>query len=137
MKNNQETKSELTYEFEEELEMERSSESDRLTLLIKHDYYSSDTEHGRMLIKSFLETAADTQNIDKIILIDSGVKLLKEDNPCFAILNEIISHNMPHVLCCKESLVSYGISCPGFAEGASSGVLFLEMMESQRLITIE
>ena len=137
MKNNPETKSELTFELEEELEMEGASDGSRVTLLIRHDYYSSDSEHGRALIKTFLETVLDTQNVGTILLIDSGVKLLKEGSPCLSVLNEIININVPRVLCSSESLSNYGTACPDFAEEVSSRAIFLEILESSRLITIE
>ena len=33
-----------------------------LTVVIHHDYYSSDTEHGRQLLKGFLEVLKDEFN---------------------------------------------------------------------------
>ncbi|MCR5060764.1 MAG: hypothetical protein K6A80_07015 [Saccharofermentans sp.] len=137
MKNNPETKSELTFELEEELEMERSADGGQVTLLIKHDYFSSDNEHGRALLKSFLGTVLDTQNVGTIILTDSGVKILADGSPCLAVLNDIININMPRVLCCSDSLSFYGTACPDFAEAVSSRVIFIEIMESVNLITAE
>ena len=50
-------------------------------VLIKHDFYSSDSEHGRKLLATFLSSLYESSYSHVIVyLIDQGVKLLDESN---------------------------------------------------------
>ena len=65
----------------EELKKDSSSK----TVLIKHDYYSSDTVHGRELLSSFLSSLRKASYGSLIIyLVDSGTLLLDKSNPLFS-----------------------------------------------------
>lgn len=53
-------------------------------VLIKHDYYSSDSEHGRNLLASFLASITESTYHSVIIyLVDTGVLLLDKSNPLY------------------------------------------------------
>ena len=60
-------------------EMTMLEEGGTVTVLIKHDYYSSDSDHGRILLGSFLDSLAERgSDLAKVILIDSAVNLLND-----------------------------------------------------------
>lgn len=53
-------------------------------VLIKHDYYSSDSEHGRNLLASFLASITDSSYHSVIVyLVDKGVLLLDRSNALY------------------------------------------------------
>ena len=53
----------------------------KITVLIKHDYYSSDSAHGRSLLHACLASLLRNNHaIRTLILVDSGVKLLDKSN---------------------------------------------------------
>ena len=51
-------------------------------VIIKHDYYSTDSDHGREILSCFLTSLINSSyNSIVIYIIDKGVKLLDEANP--------------------------------------------------------
>lgn len=53
-------------------------------VLIKHDYYSSDSEHGRNLLASFLASITESSYHSVVVyLVDKGVLLLDKSNPLY------------------------------------------------------
>lgn len=81
----------------------------KLVLVIKHDYYSADTNHGRDLLRSFFENISqDLSHISKIILVDSAVKLLDSNNALYndfvALLRDSLS-----LFVCEESIEEYSL----------------------------
>ena len=53
-------------------------------VLIKHDYYSSDSEHGRDLLASFLASITESSYHSIIVyLVDKGVLLLDRSNTLY------------------------------------------------------
>jgi hypothetical protein len=119
-------------------EMTMLDENGTVTVLIKHDYYSSDTENGRSLLASFLDSLAECgSNISKVILIDSAVRLLNDD--LFAPVIEKLFSLSKYSYVCEESLnvyeteyVSHGniIVCP-------ASDIAIEIFEADHLITLE
>lgn len=101
---------ETTPVIEVEPEAIELSHSGSLTILIKHDYYSSDSAHGRELLGAFLSALLSRKaDIDRIFLTDSGVRLLGEDNGLFNEYKEL-SSDVPVVTICLESLEEYGLA---------------------------
>ena len=81
-----------------------------LSVLIKHDYYSSETVHGRELLGAFL-TALQARKADiaRVFVADSGVRLLAEDNALYNEFKRLYS-DIPVVTVCLESLEEYGLA---------------------------
>ncbi len=115
MKNNPETKNEITYELDELLAPAIDGNSGDAVLLIKHDYYASNSDHGRELLASILDSITNYMNIKHIYLIDSGVKLLNSDNPVCDILFRISVDNKITVTPCLDSVDYYKVQLPDFA----------------------
>ncbi len=89
-----------------------------LTVLIKHDYYSADSSHGRDLLESFLKALeAKKAVIDRIFVVDSGVKLLDRSNDLY---NEffLLYSDVPVLTVCQESLEEYGADTEGLPANA-------------------
>lgn len=80
-------------------------------VLIKHDYYSSDSDHGREMLKSILNALAHSEFKSLIIyLVDKGTLLLDNNNPLFDIFQTLISKS-EIVIADDESITKYQISC--------------------------
>ena len=79
------------------------------TVLIKHDYYASDSEHGRELLKTLLR-ALNKPNICNLViyLVDSGTLLLDKDNPLFDSFRPLIAKS-EMIIAADESLTFYNI----------------------------
>lgn len=80
-------------------------------VLIKHDYYSSDSEHGRDMLKSIFNALAHSEFKSLIIyLVDKGTLLLDNNNPLFDSFHALISKS-EIVIADDESITKYQISC--------------------------
>lgn len=80
-------------------------------VLIKHDYYSSDSDHGREMLKSIFNALAHSEFKSLIIyLVDKGTLLLDNNNPLFDIFQKLISKS-EIVIADDESITKYQISC--------------------------
>ena len=80
-------------------------------VLIKHDYYSSDSDHGREMLKSIFNALAHSEFNSLIIyLVDKGTLLLDNNNPLFDIFQKLISKS-EIVIADDESITKYQISC--------------------------
>lgn len=59
-------------------------ESSTKYVLIKHDYYSTDSDFGRQLLKTFLLKLCNSYyNSIVVYLVDKGTKLLDKNNPLY------------------------------------------------------
>lgn len=78
-------------------------------ILIKHDYYSTDSDHGRELLAGFITNLADS-SFDSIVvyLIDKGVKLLDEENPLFDKMLRLIEKSEA-VIATEDSIEIYNV----------------------------
>lgn len=80
-----------------------------LTIVISHDYYSTDSEHGRELLGAFLDILADEfSKVSRIFLIDKGVKLLDPNNKLYAAFKALDDLEFS-IVCCRESIDEYEI----------------------------
>ena len=78
-------------------------------VLIKHDYYSSDNEHGRKILEAFLQNLCSSSfNTIIVYLIDTGTKLLDSSNPLYDQMCRL-SERSEMVIACKESLDNYHV----------------------------
>ena len=78
-------------------------------VLIKHDYYSTDSDHGRELLAGFISNLADSSfNSIVVYLIDKGVKLLDEENPLFDKMLRLVEKSET-VIATEESIEVYNV----------------------------
>lgn len=78
-------------------------------VLIKHDYYSTDSDHGRDILAGFISNLADSSfNSIVVYLIDKGVKLLDEENPLFDKMLRLIEKSET-VIATEESIELYNV----------------------------
>lgn len=88
--------------------------SGNLTIVIHHDYYSSNTEHGKALLKAFIDVLKDEYNkISKIFVVDSGVCLFNPNNALFDCFTELCELDFDIVVC-KESIDTFNIELDSF-----------------------
>ena len=109
-----------------------------MTIVINHDYYSSDSEHGRELLGAFLDVLADEfSKVSRIFLIDSGVKLLDPSNKLYASFKALDDMEFS-IVCCRESIDNYEIDFikKNNNELISMHEIALELMSVPYLFTI-
>lgn len=79
-------------------------------VLIKHDYYSTDSEHGREILSGFLTSLINSSyNSIVIYLIDKGVKLLDESAPLYNKMNRLIEKS-ESVIAAEDSIILYNVN---------------------------
>jgi len=79
--------------------------SENLRVLVKHDYYSSDNEHGRIILDSLLDGLKnDSSKISSLIIIDSAVKLLSENGNLISLIASVDT-----VYISKDSIDFYNV----------------------------
>ena len=78
-------------------------------VLIKHDFYSTDSDFGRKLLKTFLNSLCrSSYNSIVVYLIDKGTKLLDKTNPLYEnLLNLSIKAEL--VIADRDSIDEYGV----------------------------
>lgn len=80
-------------------------------VLIKHDYYSTDSAHGREMLSSFISALCESQyNSIILYLTDKGTLLLDEDNPLYSDAVKLINRS-EIVIADKESIDQYEVDC--------------------------
>ena len=111
-----------------------------LAVLIKHDYYSSDSAHGRELLRAFLTALSSKKDIiDRIFVVDSGVKLLADSNSLYNEFKTLIKE-IPVVTACAESIEEYGsddAGLPANCEVLGISDIAKALIDTQGLITLE
>ena len=92
-----------------ETEKEEDNSSSKY-VLIKHDYYSSDSDHGREMMNVFISGLCDSQ-FDRIViyLVDRGTALLNKDNPLFTDMKRLVN-KAEIVIADEESASQYDIN---------------------------
>ncbi len=84
--------------------------SKRRNMLIRHDYYSADSAHGRSLLESVFEAIEDSDiEIETVYLIDSGVKLCSEDSSLYNSFLGFVTRYGANIFCCSSSIETYSI----------------------------
>ena len=77
-------------ELQEKLDEENSSKY----VLIKHDYYSSDSDYGRELLRSFLINICKSSYKSIVVyLMDKGTLLLDGSNPLYDDMRNLIDRS--------------------------------------------
>ena len=78
-------------------------------VLIKHDYYSSDSDHGRDMLSVFLEGLSEASfNTITVYLVDKGTLLLDKTNPLYDKM-QLLLGKAEMIIADNESIISYGI----------------------------
>lgn len=119
-------------------DMTMLDESSSLTVLLKHDYYASDNDHGRMLLDTFLDTLIESgDQISKVILLDSAVRLLADD--IFSAKLAKIFSLSKYSYICDDSLAYFDIEYTSHDNiiVCSASDISMELMQTGRLITLE
>ena len=116
------------------------SSDSSLTVLIKHDYYSEDSAHGRDLIRAFI-TALSYRKADiaRILVTGSGVKLLTGNNTLYKEFKELLS-DVAVLTVCHESLDVYGVSIsdlPSNCENLDSTAFATAVINLQNPVILE
>ena len=89
-----------------------SESANSLTVLIKHDYYSSDNDNGRALLDSFFDgLTLSADRIHLIIITDSAVRLLESSAKIQSLIPLV---NKTFV--CADSASFYGVTAPDFGD---------------------
>ena len=121
-------------------ELEVGGSDNSISILIRHDYYSSDNDHGKRLLNDLLLSLQTCgKDIDRIMFIDSGVKLLSSDSlidhDC---LNSLINKALNSCVC-ADSLDYYEIDVsilPTKLIAVTSEEIFSSLLFSHNTITI-
>lgn len=78
-------------------------------VLIKHDYYSSDSDHGRDMLSVFLEGLSEASfNTITVYLVDKGTLLLDRSNPLYDKM-QLLLGKAEMIIADNESIISYGV----------------------------
>ena len=78
-------------------------------VLIKHDYYSTDSEFGKQLLRTFLNSlCSSSYNSIVVYLIDKGTKLLDKTNPLYENMLSL-SKRSELVIADKDSIDEYSV----------------------------
>ena len=79
-------------------------------ILIKHDYYSSDSDHGRKMLKDFLSVLSEASYENIIIyLADKGTMLLDEACPLYEGMLALINRS-ELIIADKDSIDLYKVN---------------------------
>ena len=79
-------------------------------VLIKHDYYSSDSDHGREILSNFLTSLINSSYSSIVIyFIDNGVRLLDTTNSLYQTTEALIEKSK-NVIVSEESAAFYNVN---------------------------
>ena len=122
-------------------EVYRDRDDLNLTVHIKHNWYSEDSEHGKLLLSSFMTTlSGSTSKIGVLLLSGSAVKMI---DPADSLHEDLLrlSRNALLTGACIESMETYGIDPEGSSDIQitlySASDLSFELINAEKLITLE
>ena len=121
-------------------EIEVTDTNNHSSLLIKHNYYSSDSKHGQYLLDQYMNSLINGDlYIEAIYLIDSAVKLLDSNLHSRDLLIELSESNNCTIYAASESIDEYGISFSDscLCELFEATNIFAEIQLANNLIVIE
>ena len=111
-----------------------------VTVVIKHDYYSSDNNHGRILLNSFLNALKDNHGKKyRLIIMDTGVRLLAKSSSGHGLL-EVLIRSASECLVCSDSCFACGIDIDDSLSGlltVSADEIALEIINAANVLYIE
>lgn len=108
-----------------------------ISILIRHDYFSSDNEHGQQLLKTLLmQYIASKKRITNLFIVDTGVLLLNTEHVCNNIFNSLISHS-EEIYVCRDSIDFYNVS---FTDSSNNTLVdssvFFNILSNQKNIIV-
>ena len=96
----------------EVMQEKTDEESASKYVLIKHDFYSSDSDHGRELLADFISALCDASYKSIIVyLIGKGTRLLDESNPLHDEMLRLTERS-EMVIAASESVAFYEVNVP-------------------------
>ena len=108
-------------------------------VLIKHDYYSTDSDFGRHLLKTYLSGLSSSYyNSIVIYLVDKGTRLLDKTNPLYDSLLSL-SRKTEVIIADQDSIDEYGVNA-GFDSEISyqaSGSIAEDVIYLNDLLVLE
>ena len=135
MKNNLSPESKVTYELDEEFALESIDNQSGISIVFKHDYYSSDNDHGRFLLKKLVDgVLTGCVQIESVFFVDTGVKLLDVNNPSHSLIMTLLDVCQTSNAC-SESIEYYNISTAVPVVPANE--LFILMGDMTGLLIVE
>ena len=107
-------------------------------VLIKHDYYSTDSDHGRDILSNFLTSLINSSDSIVIYLIDKGVKLLNSDNPLNGKMHRLIEKS-ESVIVSEDSIIQYDVNFSDDAKVVQESLLSItaDIVFLDHLLTLE
>ena len=79
-------------------------------VLIKHDYYSTDSDFGRQLLNTYLNGLCNSYYTSIVVyLTDKGTKLLDKTNPLYDSLI-MLSRKTEIIIADQDSIEEYGVN---------------------------
>lgn len=102
---NNQVKNNIEYEY---MPLEDTPDNDRgIIILFKHDYYASNTSHGKELLSNIIYSlnSSDTK-ITRLLFVDSAVSLLNVDSIYASEISTLVDKSLS-VFVCSESLEEY------------------------------
>ena len=121
MKDNHNTDIEVLTDFA----IDVSESANGLSVLIKHDYYSTDNDNGRALLDSLLDgLILASDRVFLLMITDSGVKLLENSSK----LTELITRTH-QTLICRDSAKFYGVTVPSDPDGKVHAVSMADITD--------
>ena len=107
-------------------------------VLIKHDYYSTDSDHGRDILSNFLTSLINSSDSIVIYLIDKGVKLLDSDNPLNSKMHRLIEKS-ESVIVSEDSIIQYDVNFSDDAKVVQESLLSItaDIVFLDHLLTLE
>lgn len=102
---NNQIKSNIELEYLSEKELNPNNKG--LVVLFKHDYYSTNSPHGKELLSNILYSLnSDSISIAKVMFIDNGVSLLDVDSIYNSDISSLLEKTQTAFVC-SESLEEY------------------------------
>ncbi len=91
-------------------QLDISDSTDPIHILITHDYFSTDSNYGRSVLKKYIHALAISVEKDvSLILADKGVTLLEDDE----LLNDFMLLSDIKSICVSSSSIDeYGVNIP-------------------------
>ena len=104
-------------------------------VLLNHDHMGhGDPELGTRILKTFLQKARGLKDLEEILLVNSGVRLLAADSPVVAELILLEEHGVD-VIACGTCVQHFGLTLAAGHVGSMDGVV-AAMNAAEKVITL-
>lgn len=104
-------------------------------VLLNHDHMGhGDRELGVRILKTFLQKARGLKDLEEILLVNSGVRLLSADSPVITELHLLQEHGVD-VIACGTCVEHFGIDLAEGHAGSMDGIV-AAMQAADKVITL-